>query len=125
MDGLIAETRGNLCEIQSPFPDQTAGRLNFQTAEIFHDAAARLRVEKLLQLAAADQIVTADLFHRQSVFHMLFQISCYPRDGFILGAGGQRLDGRMIAMADQTDQQLLERGTDQLFAAEGRSIRVV
>ena len=128
MDGVIAQQRGDLGEIVRALPDHALGRVDLQRAEVFHCAAARLFPEDLLQIAAAHQIVPADVRERQAFCDVVLQIFAHTVDEFLLCAfpdeAGGLCGGRGLvrAAADEADEQLLDAASDELLGAEGRTL---
>ena len=118
MDGLKAQPGGDLGEIEPPFPDHTPGGLYFQPAEILHHPAAGVAVEQLLQLAAANEVVPADLLQSKILLHPLFHVAQHTVQVVILCPAGKNLYGRGALAADQADEQLLQSGGKQGLSAE-------
>ena len=88
-----------------------------------HDAAAGAGTEEFLQLAAADQVVLTDLFQSQGLVQVFFQVAQDLVDHIVIS--GTQLLGRQFRRfpPDQTNEQFLQGGTQQLFAAVWRMFR--
>ena len=73
MDGLEAQTGGDLGEVEPSLPDHPFCGIDFKFVEVVDDAAAGLLVEVALQLGAAHQIVPADLVEGEGLIQPLLE----------------------------------------------------
>ena len=103
MDGVIAQQRGDLGEIVRALPDHALGRVDLQRAEVFHCAAARLFPKDLLQIAAAHQIVPADIRERQAFCDVVLQIFAHTVDEFLLCAFPDEAGGLCGGRGDEKE----------------------
>ena len=118
VDGLKTQPCGDLRKVQPPLADHLFCRAYFHFVEMVDHTAAGLLMEVALQLRAPDQIVPTDLTEGEWLIEPLLQIGDDLAHVLLRMSLRCFFHRQCVAAADQSDQQLLQSGGEELFAAE-------
>ena len=117
---LKSKTLGYLREVEPPLPDHLLRGLDLHAAEIVHDTVTGLLMKQLLQLAAADHVIAANLGYGERLIQPLLQIADDALQ--IVAECRGRKNGRLgerVSLPQQMNEKFLQRADQKLFAADG------
>ena len=109
-------------KIEPPLANEAAGGVDFEPAEVLHDAAARVLVEELLEAAAAHEVGAAYVHEREALADALLEIGPDAQEGVVrrrLSVSGRGVASMRRAMRTSSSSSA---AAASVLGAEGRAL---